>query len=193
MVNKSVTTFCQAPSGNSVAFMGSAWFFRCLQQVGQIFIMSSIWLPRSGHQTDSRPLSRYLHIPWWTAWILSSFFLLFSSLFENSHFSALRVAPAPSSFLSTSWCFACVLPRIRISSMLDIWPSMPSSIIPKGIRLKQNLPNDVIKVFNERETLSSFSWQNPELQSNLDKTLGPLTWLNRLLIVGRGYVSRRTF
>ena len=38
MVNKSVTTFCQGPSGNAVAFMGSAWFSDVCSRLGRFLL-----------------------------------------------------------------------------------------------------------------------------------------------------------
>ena len=48
-----MATFCHALSGRRVDIMGSAWFFRCLQQVGHVVTMSSICLLIRGHQTGS--------------------------------------------------------------------------------------------------------------------------------------------
>ena len=42
-------------------------------------------------------------------------------------------------------------------------------LIPKGVRLKQNLPKGVINVVSKAESGSNFCFQNPELQSNLGK------------------------
>ena len=45
--------------------------------------------------------------------------------------------------------------------------------MPKGSRLKQNLPSGVIKVGSNAESCESSTCQNPELASSLVKTLAP--------------------
>ena len=42
-------------------------------------------------------------------------------------------------------------------------------MIPKGKRLKQNLPNGVTKVFSSKDSGESFTCQKPELASNFVK------------------------
>ena len=54
-----------------VGIIGSAWFLFCLQHVVHVVTVSSIFLLRPGHHTESRALSRHLRIPWCPAWILS--------------------------------------------------------------------------------------------------------------------------
>ena len=127
-------------------------------------------------------------------------------LFLNSHFPGFNFIPdssinfnVSSSLLS---CSSTVLPCIKISSIITWTPSMsPSNSvilrwktsgaedIPKGDLLKQNLPNDVIKVVSNRHSsfngiwwnpLAGFNFENIFKLLNLDDTSFKFGWLKKI-------------
>ena len=64
--------------------------------------------------------------------------------------------------------------------------------MPNGRRLKQNLPNGVIKVVRRADSLASGICQNPELASNFVNTLAPANWAKVCSTAGRGCHSLQT-
>ena len=64
--------------------------------------------------------------------------------------------------------------------------------MPNGRRLKQNLPNGVIKVVRRADSLASGICQNPELASNFVNTLAPANWAKVCSTAGIGCRSLQT-
>jgi len=64
--------------------------------------------------------------------------------------------------------------------------------MPKGIQLKQNLPQGVMKVVRSLQPGSSLTCQKPELASSFENTLPWESCEIKSLILGKGKASLRT-
>ena len=82
------------------------------------------------------------------------------------------------------------IPRI---SDIRLWKCSGAELIPKGNRLKQNLPNGVIKVVSREDFSARGICQNPELASSFVNTLAPASCASVCSIAGRGWRSLQTF
>ena len=113
----------------------------------------------------------------------------FTQYVANEHFSLFRVMPSLCNLSSVDirWmpCSSLFFPWIRISSMREVTPSRPSwamdmrhwkssgaEEIPKGRRLKQNIPYGVINVVKWANSLDKGTCQKPEFVSSLVKNCG---------------------
>ena len=79
----------------------------------------------------------------------------------------------------------------RISDILR-WKCSGAEVMPNGSRLKQNLPNGVMKVVSMADSLASGICQNPELASIFENTLALANCARACSTAGSGCRSRRT-
>ena len=104
---------------------------------------------------------------------------------ENWHFFKFNVTFSFWSLLSTSRmrssCWLCVAPNMSMSSIWHNTPSIPSRMadillwkcsgadeMPKGNRLKQNLPKGVMKVVSKADSSANGTFQKPEFAFSLE-------------------------
>ena len=132
----------------------------------------------------------------------------FNWRFGNSHFFSFRVRLTSCSLwrAASKWwlCSSTDLPFTRISFLWQRAPSVPSrtceirfwkcsgaELIQNGRRLKQSLPNGVMKVVSLADSGDKPICQNPELASSLLKMVAPASWAKVWWTPGKGSYSLR--
>ena len=73
------------------------------------------------------------------------------------------------------------------------WKYSGVDVILKGKRLKQNLPNGVMKVVSSEDSGESSTYQNPQLASSFVKIFAPPICASVCSTNGRICLSRCTF
>ena len=66
------------------------------------------------------------------------------------------------------------------------WKFSEPELIPKGNTLKQNRPQEVMKVVKGLDSQANLICQNPEFTSSFAKTMGPAKLLRVVSTAGRG-------